>query len=274
MRFTVDSGRSGRLAHVNTVRLTQFTDLHLFGDGNGCLRGVPTLASFSAALEHARQGAWPPDALLLTGDLVHDDAGGYAHVRLLLGSSRQPVLCLPGNHDVPAVMRRELSRPPFVNGGHMDLGVWRIVLLDSVVPGQAGGTLSASSLVALDQALSSAAGRHVLICLHHHPVPVASDWLDQVGLSNAADLFAVIDRRPNVRGLVWGHVHQSFDALRNGVRLLATPSTCVQFLPRVEQFALDQRPPGYRTFELHPDGSMVTTVFWTSAAPQGSISAA
>ena len=275
MQFTAADDSSVTLHDVSTVRLTQFTDLHLYGDANGRLRGVTTLASLSAALEHARQGVWPPDALLVTGDLVQDDPAGYAHFRRLFGPLGLPVLCLPGNHDLPEAMRRELSCPPFVTASHVDLCLWRIVLLDSVMPGSAGGVLSETSLATLDRLLADAGRRHALVCLHHQPVPLSSLWLDQVGLSNAEKFFAVIDRHPNVRGVVWGHVHQSFDALRNGVRLLATPSTCAQFLPHVEQFAVDDRPPAYRTLELRPDGSIVTEVVWTGmSTAEGTVSAA
>ncbi len=275
IQFTAPNDNSVTLSMVSTVRLTQFTDLHLYGDERGQLRGVTTLASLSVALEHARRGSWPPDALLITGDLVQDDPAGYAHVRRLFSSFRVPVLCLPGNHDEPEAMRRELSRSPFVTGGHLDLGPWRIVLLDSVIPGCAGGALSEASLVALDTVLGSAGNRHALVCLHHQPVPMSSQWLDRVGLANAQDFLAIIDRHPNVRGVIWGHVHQSFDALRNGVRLLATPSTCAQFLPRVEQFAVDARPPAYRTLELKPDGSIVTEVLWASVrSAESSVTAA
>lgn len=259
---------------VSTLRLTQFTDLHLHGETGGQLRGVPTLASLSTVLEHARRVQWPPDALLVTGDMVQDDPAGYAHFRRMFGSLRLPVLCLPGNHDLPGAMRRELSRSPFVTGGHVDLGPWRIVLLDSVVPGRAGGALSEASLSALEEALGNAGKRHALVCLHHHPVPMMSRWLDQVGLANARDFFSVIDRHINVRGIVWGHVHQNFDALRNGVRLLATPSTCAQFLPEADQFAVDRRPPAYRTLDLNPDGSIVTEVLWTDIPARDSVSAA
>ena len=42
---------------------------------------------------------------------------------------------------------------------------------------------------------------------------------------------------------------------RNGVRYLTTPSTCFQFLPAVDNFAVDTRPPGFRWLDLVPDGS-------------------
>ena len=254
---------------TSVVRLTHLTDPHLYGGENELLRGIATLPALEATLANARQRDWPPDALLVTGDLVQDDPAGYAHFRRLLGALRLPVLCLPGNHDEPEAMRRELDGAPFVVGGVVDVGLWRIVLLDSTIPGSAAGCLSAQSLAALQSALASAAQRHALVCLHHHPVSMESDWLDRVGLQNAGEFFAIVDRHPNVRGIVWGHVHQSYDALRKGVRLLATPSTCAQFLPRAEQFAIDRRPPAYRTLELNADGSILTDVVWVESGAGG-----
>jgi 3',5'-cyclic-AMP phosphodiesterase len=179
-------------------------------------------------------------------------------------------LCLPGNHDEPRAMKRELTGAPFVLGGHVDMGRWRIVLLDSCIPGSAGGALSAQELAQLDEALGSAGARHCLVCLHHHPVPMSSRWLDRVGLSNAAEFLHLIDQHKNVRAIVWGHVHQAYDALRKGVRLLATPSTCAQFLPNSDDFAVDRRPPAYRTLELRADGSLVTEVVWVEQHCGGS----
>jgi len=127
---------------MSVLRLTQFTDPHLYGSENESLRGVPTLPALRAALAHARAREWPPHALLVTGDLVQDDPGGYAHFRSVFGGMGLPVLCLPGNHDEPEAMRRELSGEPFVLADFFDLGRWRIVLLDSCIPGAASGAIS------------------------------------------------------------------------------------------------------------------------------------
>jgi Icc protein len=212
------------------------------------------------------------DAVLVTGDLVQDDVGGYKHIRRIFGALNLPILCLPGNHDEPQAMRRELRGKPFVTEGYVDMGAWRVVLLDSSVPNSAKGRLTPQTLAALDSALSSADNKHTLICLHHHPVAMGSRWLDQVGLENATEFFEVIDRHKNVRAILWGHVHQAYDSLRKNVRLLATPSTCAQFLPRADEFAVDARPPAYRTLELRPDGSLLTEVVWVDSSAAGSSS--
>ncbi len=255
---------------MSVVRLTQFTDPHLYGGASESLRGVATLPALNAALAHARARDWPPDALLVTGDLVQDDPAGYPHFRRLFGTLGLPVLCLPGNHDEPLAMRRELAGAPFVLDGFVDFGRWRIVLLDSCIPGAASGALSAQVLAGLEQALASAGKRHCMVCLHHHPVPMSSRWLDRVGLTNAAEFLHTIDAHHNVRAIVWGHVHQAYDSLRKGVRLLATPSTCAQFLPNSDDFAVDPRPPAYRTFELRADGSLLTEVVWVDQHCGGS----
>jgi 3',5'-cyclic-AMP phosphodiesterase len=256
---------------MSVLRLIQFTDPHLYGSEAETLRGIATLPSLKAALGDAQSSpAWPPDAVLLTGDLVQDDPTGYAHIRRMFGSLGMPVLCIPGNHDDPAAMRRELRSDPFTVNGYRDFSGWRIVLLDSYLAGSASGELSERTLADLDEALRTADGRHCLVTLHHHPVAMSSRWLDRVGLENAQEFWTVIDRYSSVRAVVWGHVHQSYDGLRKNVRLLATPSTCAQFVPYADEFAVDRRPPAYRTLELNSDGSLLTEVVWVEKRAAGS----
>ncbi len=256
---------------MSVLRLIQFTDPHLYGSETETLRGIATLPALKAALSDAQQSsAWPPDVVLVTGDLVQDDVGGYAHFRRVFGSLGMPVLCIPGNHDDPAAMRRELRSAPFSVGGFSDFGAWRIVLLDSCLPGSASGRLSETALRSMDDALRTAEGRHCLVTLHHHPIAMSSRWLDRVGLENAEEFFERLDRHHNVRAVVWGHVHQAYDGLRRNVRLLATPSTCAQFVPHADEFAVDRRPPAYRTLELQSDGSLLTEVVWVEKRAAGS----
>ena len=75
-------------------------------------------------------------------------------------------------------------------------------------------------------------------------------------MCGAVALFAVLDRFPQVRAVLWGHVHQEIDRQRNGVRLLASPSTCIQFAARSEDFQVSEEQPGYRWLRLHADGQV------------------
>jgi Icc protein len=243
---------------MDAIHVVQLTDPHLFGDAAETLRGVATARSLERTLAAAERAIAHADVILVTGDLVQDDTQGYELFRRILGPIGKPVWCIPGNHDDAHAMRRALAQPPFRVGGHDDLGAWRIVMLDSSVPNEAGGRLSPAALQELDAALAGAAGRPTLVCLHHHPVPMQSAWLDEVGLSNAAEFFAVIDRYRNVKAISWGHVHQEFDGKHGSVRLLATPSTCTQFLPGSKDFAIDTLPPAYRELTLYADGRLDT----------------
>jgi Icc protein len=102
--------------------------------------------------------------------------------------------------------------------------------------------------------------------MHHQPLPMGSTWLDGVGLRDSAAFLRVIDAHPQVRGVVWGHVHQASDRMRNDVRYLSTPSTCSQFKPGSDFFALDHRPPGLRWLDLRADGGIDTEIEWVDAS--------
>lgn len=246
------------------VRLLLLSDPHLFANPGDGLRGVNTLASLQRVLGDVAARHLKYEALICTGDIVNDEPGGYAHFVRELAALGKPVYCIPGNHDEPSRLRAALAAPPFQVGGWVDLGGWRLVLVDSVLPGKARGHLADTELRALETALAGSE-RFAMVCVHHHPVPMGSRWLDAVGIDNAAALFEVLDAHPQVRAICWGHVHQSFDARRHGVRLLATPSTCAQFTPLADQFAVDARPPAYRRLTLHADGTIDTDVIWVDA---------
>lgn len=242
------------------IRLVQLTDTHLAAAPLS--RMGDTRASFTRCLEHARHSHFPVDALLLTGDLVHDEPDAYALLTATVADLRVPVHALGGNHDENAALEPLLRKRPFRAASATRYGVWAVVLVDTVVAGATHGEVSADALALLDEHLHRHADAHVLLAMHHQPVPVGSRWIDALGVVNAAALWAVVERHDNVRGIVWGHVHQAFDAMRDGVMLMATPSTCVQFLPGSDDFALDDRLPGYRWLHLYPDGRIDTRVEW------------
>lgn len=246
--------------HSLPLRVLHITDPHLHARDGDRLRGVDTNESFRRTLAAVLDDR--PDLLLATGDLVQDDSReGYERFRDALSGCGVPVLVVPGNHDIPEFLSGVLAQEPFQLGGHLDRGGWRIVMLDSYSAGDAGGELSATELARLQAALVDAPGP-ALVALHHHPVAMDSRWLDRVGLRNAGDLFECIERHPQVRVLLWGHVHQAWDSQQDTLRLLATPSTCAQFRPLSNSFALDDRPPAYRRLLLHADGNVDTEVVW------------
>ncbi|MFM1886925.1 MAG: hypothetical protein RL026_2082 [Pseudomonadota bacterium] len=254
------------MTDASTVRLVQFTDPHLYGDPQQQMRGVATLATLEAVVAAAAPALATADAIVLSGDLVHDDINGYRHFPTIFGTQKAALLAIPGNHDDARALAGALAPRGFRTAGHIDRGGWRIVLCDSSVPGSAGGELGDRGLDALEGALADAGERHVLVILHHHPVPMHSAWLDGIGLQDSPAFLERLRRHGRVRGVLFGHVHQAHDSCVDGLRFLGTPSTCVQFKPRCDDFALDSLPPAWRELELLPDGRIATRLGWLSVA--------
>lgn len=249
------------LSHTLPLQLVQLSDLHLFAQAESDLLGLRTLDSFEAILSDLGQQHPRPDLLLLTGDLSQDETpAAYARIGNLLRPLNTPTYWLPGNHDHLPTMQQALSTPPLYPDKSIHCGAWRLLLLNSSVPGQVHGHLSATSLAWLEQELQVAAPHPTLIALHHPPFLVNSTWLDKSGLQNSEALFAILDRYNHIKLVLFGHIHQEFHRQRQGVHYLSTPSTCIQFAPQSSGFALDEINPGYRCLTLNPDGSFATQV--------------
>lgn len=246
---------------ATTHRLLQISDLHLRADPAGFLRGAITLATLEACLAAAAIDG-PYDAVLVTGDIVQDEPEGYAHLRRLLGSFPAPVVCLPGNHDLVDVLCATFSTPPFTTLKDLQLGHWRIVPLDSTEADRDSGRLSALELSRLEYTLAQHPDAPTLVALHHPPIALGSRWLDALALLNAEDFWSILDRHPNVQAVIFGHAHQTYEGMRGTVRLFGAPATCAQFLPQSDDFAIDDKPPGWRTLTLHSDGQIDTEVHW------------
>jgi len=250
------------------IHVLQITDTHLFSDSRGCLLGLNTEQSLKAVIEDITARQLPADMILATGDLVHDGKpAAYRRIYSYLESFGIPVYCLPGNHDEAVTLGATVrdSRLHYTAQTHQ--GNWNFIFLDSSVAGSDGGHLQPAELQSLDAQLAADPESHALVCLHHQPVSMGSRWLDTMAVDNAEAFFSVIDRHKQVRGILWGHVHQEFDRMRGDVRLLAAPSTCVQFLPGSDDFAVDNASPGYRWLSLHADGRIESGVHRLPSIP-------
>ncbi len=243
------------------IRILQFTDTHLHADPGRELYGVNTDQSLSHVLDKSAEEHPAPDLILLTGDLVHDGSiDGYARLEQHIGRLGVAAYSLAGNHDAPATMTRLFRGQPVHYRDFVVIGGWRLVFLNSHLPGSDAGELGTDQLAHLESLLASAHGQHVLLCLHHQPVPIGSPWIDSIGLRDAASLWQVVQRYAVVRGILWGHIHQAYTGEKHGVRLIGSPSTCMQFTPSSDEFLLDQAPPAYRWLKLEADGSIDTGI--------------
>ena len=244
----------------NPLKVLQLTDPHLMADPAGALLGVNTRDSLDAVIAQVLNDHGQPDLILATGDIAQD-ASEEAY--RLFGEKLKAFECgsvwIAGNHDDSRTLGR-VAAELGVDDRHIIMGGWQFVLLDTSVQGKVYGELAECELAFLENTLADNPDLPALVALHHHPVDINAQWMSSIGLHNCDEFWAVIDRHPQVRTVLWGHIHQKYDRYRKSVRLLASPSTCIQFTAGSEKFAVEEKSPGYRWFELMPEGEFRTEV--------------
>lgn len=255
-----------------TTTIAHLTDPHtssLSGVGAGALLGKRALgylswrrkrryrhtqemleATTAAALAHN------PDALVLTGDLVHVGlATELQQIRPWLAALAQqvPVLLVPGNHDLyaadsPAAWQAELGDLP-VFGEPAEPGTrWprrlrvnncQIIGLSSAYPApftRADGRLGQAQQQRLQQLLSSANDtEHTLLALHH-PADSAL-CAERKSLLDAAGLQTLIAEH-SVSALLHGHLHENIDYAVGATPCYCTASASSTHAPALASFRL------------------------------------
>ena len=250
------------VANGSRIRILQITDTHLFAGKDETLLGVNTWASYDAVLDAITAQQRDYDLIIATGDLAQDHSTeAYQHFAEGISRLLAPCVWLPGNHDFQPAMVDTLAKAEIADARHVLLGDrWQLVLLDSQVFGVPHGMLSDYQLEWLEKTLALAPERHTLVLLHHHPQASGCTWLDQHSLRNPHQLDDILQHYPLAKTLICGHIHQEMDVMWHGRRVLATPSTCVQFKPHCTSFTIDNVAPGWRWLELAEDGTLFTEV--------------
>ncbi|MEE4244357.1 MAG: 3',5'-cyclic-AMP phosphodiesterase [Kangiellaceae bacterium] len=248
-------------ADDNSIKIIQITDSHIFAGSDGKLLGLETRKSFEAVIERVKNESFKADLILATGDLAQDASiEAYQYLLEQLQSLAAPCFCIPGNHDDAALLRAELTGNNVFTDNHLVIGDWQVVLLDTSVSKKVYGEVKEHELAQLGRVIEAYPDKHLLTVMHHHPVATGSDWLDGIGIQNAEQLFAEVANNQTETCFLWGHVHQDFVGEQNGVKLISTPSTCVQFKPKSKDFSAGDESPGYRCITLHSDGRVDTVL--------------
>jgi Icc protein len=247
------------LSRSSFVKVLQLSDCHVSADPEADYRGQNADRNLAGLLLSMRTR--DPDLVLLTGDVSEDaSAASYARVAVRLGTIGAPVLALPGNHDNPGVMKNHFPTGPWAGPRTFQLGSWLMVALDSTAPGKISGCLGQQTLEQFDSSMRGSDAEHILVALHHQPVPVNAPWIDRYALEEPARFLNYIDRENRVRAVVWGHVHHAFSTERNGVAYLGAPSSVANSLPLTQKFTLDLAGPSCRWLKLGDDGSVQTGI--------------
>jgi len=245
------------------INVIQITDTHILDDGAPSFNDYDTSASLMRVINEILESESDADLILLTGDLVHEPTKtAYQKLADHLSVLTTPILSLPGNHDAPELMRYVMGANGHDTGNLIKFDDWVIILLDTCVRGEHSGELSDAELEFLRKSLEANLDSHCLIALHHHPVSINSCWMDAMSLINATDFLKIVDEFKQVRGIIWGHIHQEFEDEIANVKLFGTPSTCLQFKPGSSEFVVADKAPGYRKLILKNNGSISSNVIY------------
>lgn len=237
------------------IRIVQISDCHLSAETSREYRQVNPHENLMNLMRKVI--ALKPDLLLATGDLSED--GSRASYRTLHGvfnTLRVPVLALPGNHDDPGLLADIFPGSPVDTISVSEHGSWRIIRLNSSLPGRPEGRIPESVLDELEGCLAGREHVPCLIALHHQPITIGSEWIDKYPLVKPERFLRVIGNCANVKGVVWGHIHQVFDAEIGGVAMLGGPSSAINGLRDAPKFTPDGDGPAFRWLVLKADGSL------------------
>jgi 3',5'-cyclic AMP phosphodiesterase CpdA len=189
------------------LTIAHVSDLHI---GSGP-EAVPRTEQ---VIRHVQAMSPPPDVLVVTGDVAdHGLQDEYAGARDLLSAWAGPLLVGTGNHDIRGQFARALlggDRDGPLNQ-ELDVGAYRFLMLDSLVPAETGGRidhgeLAPESLAWLEDRLA-ASDRPTFVSLHHPPVTMGIEGLDELQLRDPERLKTVLERHPHVVAVLAGHNH-------------------------------------------------------------------
>jgi 3',5'-cyclic AMP phosphodiesterase CpdA len=250
--------------------LAQISDLHIKRPGVLAYRRVDTGAYLVRCVAALNALDPRPDAVIITGDLVDQgDPEQYEHLKTLLAPLRIPYFLLVGNHDERSALRTAFpERAELQSGGEfvqyaVDVGVLRVIALDSMVPGQSAGTLCDARLAWLAAQLDAAQDKPIVVALHHPPFVCGIGHMDELRLDPiAADKLAtLVARYPNVERVICGHVHRPMFVRFGGTIASAVPAPAHQVgldLRDDAPSAFVMEPPAYALHRYNPTTGMVT----------------
>ena len=235
--------------------------MHLLSCKKTLFREKNPNQTFNQVIEHIGNSEWKPDALIVTGDISNDGTKTtYDRAYKKIKELRLPALCIPGNHDDRKNLIKHL--PSEFSDTLLVIKNFILIGLDSTVKSSSEGLLSSDELEKMQYLLQENTSKNVIICLHHQPVIIDSDWIDKIGLKNKNDFFKIIKEYDHIKGIFFGHIHQNYFINQNNIEIYGTPSTCRQFKPKEKNFKMDLLPPAYRRIELFEDGTIKTEVVW------------
>ncbi len=239
--------------------IIQLSDLHF---SVGCQQ-LPDV------LKHIEMKFIGDKKIILSGDLVANATSTqYRQLEIILQKTNYEIYAIPGNHDNLQLMKQHLLKDRIQFTKDLVCKNWVLLFLDTSNPGinLGSGRLIKSDLIGLDCALKKHIGKNVIIIMHHPPITFGADWFKKICLENLDDFKAVVKSHTNIRAVLFGHAHTSYQTTVDGVKYICSPSSWVQFDHSInDKLAYKNIGPGYNWYKLKQNGSFkFGTVFLCS----------
>lgn len=191
----------------------QISDTHLRAEPNTPVDPNPD-ASLVATIDAI--GDVHADLVLLTGDLADDGSvAALDRLRAAVDEFSSPILAIAGNHD-----DLDNVRTVFGAADTVEVGAWRVVGVESLIPGEIHGAVDVDELT---DRLDRLDDRPTLVAIHHPPRSPSTHPMFQ--LIGAEQMLAALQARPHVRAVVSGHLHEAFDRAAGSLQLYGAPSS-------------------------------------------------
>ncbi len=221
---------------MSPLKFVVLSDLHL-GPPGSVVNGLDTGARLTEAVGVITRDHADAAFVLLAGDLADlGEVAAYHHLRDLVAALPMPVHITLGNHDDRAtflsVFGAERDDPMGRVSTVVDAANHRIILFDTTEPGLVGGRLCQGRLDWLAARLDEARDRPVIIVQHHHANPLSLP-VDEIILENAEDYLAVLQRHPEIRQVIAGHVHLPTTAVWRGIPMTTIAGSHYSVSPHV-----------------------------------------
>jgi Icc protein len=247
------------------MKIIQISDCHLYGDTRKTgYRDINPYHTLSKVLSKAAE--LQPDLVIASGDISSDQTlQSYQHFSHLWQASTLAcdLIVMPGNHDEQEVMQRHFAPHHLSLGGVIaSRDGWQIHSLNSkFVQGGAKetrGQVSQADLLILRAAISEAPELKHIVVVHHHPLDCGG-WMDSHEWLNRQDFVDLVAALPQIKAVIYGHIHHASEQQRGQCLFMSCPSTCWQWAT-VETFAPSQESAGLRLIELHENGHLSSQI--------------
>jgi len=255
---------------MTAIRIAQLSDTHFLGEGESAEGGFAynTDDAFDA-VRRAMATHDPFDMVVVTGDIAdHGRAGQYKKAAAAFAQLDAPVNVCIGNHDQQSVFAACMARPTIGTSRVVELGPWCFLFADSsagvLQPDATGrmvdpdvyedrlhgnGSLGEQESAWIRDMCANTPAEHIFIWLHHPPATPVGLCRDDAYTKEWQTLLADL---PKVRGMGGGHTHVPDEYVFASRPIFVCPSFKNNFDLEAETLL----PPGFRSYEFHPDGSV------------------